>query len=280
MRSGVSPAIKKLSASMLKGGIAKFLVTKDFEYICMEHDVDESWEQINTLIEAESRMGILFPGYTGNAELAFVRFLAMLYSGKKGIFLNFIDYTLSEFSSKMDQSLDMEEIRSRIKDLNFDENEIGKMHIFSPVQASLVARKRETTKGELDRVFDAMKLHPLIVENSESLFKSGHYDQAILEAFKAVNNYVKQKSGRNNLDGKDLMAKVFNKNQPVLTLNDLRNTSEKNEQEGFMFLFMGAMVGIRNPKAHEIVVQKDPYRTLEYLGFASLLAKRVDEAKK
>jgi hypothetical protein len=51
------------------------------------------------------------------------------------------------------------------------------------------------------------------------------------------------------------------------------------EQEGFMHLYMGAVIGIRNPKAHGMVEQRDPYKTLKYLSFASLLAKRVDEAK-
>jgi len=46
-----------------------------------------------------------------------------------------------------------------------------------------------------------------------------------------------------------------------------------------MFLFMGAVVGIRNPKAHDEIVQNDPYKTLEYLGFASLLMKRIDEGE-
>ena len=42
---------------------------------------------------------------------------------------------------------------------------------------------------------------------------------------------------------------------------------------------MGAMVGIRNPKAHDNIIQADPYRMLEYLAFASLLMKRVEEGK-
>jgi hypothetical protein len=45
-------------------------------------------------------------------------------------------------------------------------------------------------------------------------------------------------------------------------------------------LFMGSMEGIRNPKAHENIIQDDPYRTLEYLGFASLLVKIAEEGVK
>ena len=49
--------------------------------------------------------------------------------------------------------------------------------------------------------------------------------------------------------------------------------------EGFKFLFKGATIGIRNPKAHDNVIQTDPYKTLEYLGLASLLMRRIEEGK-
>ena len=125
--------------------------------------------------------------------------------------------------------------------------------------------------------FDKIQLHHKIVDVSRSLFETGHYTQAIFEAFKSVNNFVKEKAGRGE-DGKDLMAKVFSEIAPVIKLNKLVSQSDKDEQEGFKFLFMGAMVGIRNPKAHDSIIQKDPHRTLEYLSFASLLMRRIEEA--
>lgn len=124
------------------------------------------------------------------------------------------------------------------------------------------------------RLFDGLRLHPDIVEVSRSLFESGHYANAIFEAFKAVNNAVKQKSGLST-DGKKLMGDAFGGPDPVIKLNDGVTQSGKDEQEGFMHLFMGAMHGIRNPKGHDHVIQTDPYLTLEYLGFASLLMKKV-----
>jgi len=127
-------------------------------------------------------------------------------------------------------------------------------------------------------LFDKMQSHPKVIEVSESLFETGHYAQAIFEAFKAVDNFVKQKTGL-DLDCKQLMAKAFNEKGPVIELNELKTQSDRDEQEGFKFLFMGAMVGIRNPKAHDNVVDTDPYRALEYLALASLLMKRAEEGK-
>jgi len=128
-------------------------------------------------------------------------------------------------------------------------------------------------------LFDRMQFHPRVIAASKSLFETGHYAQAIFEAFKAVNNFVKERADIFSLDGKKLMGEVFNEKGPIIKLNQGRMQSDRDEQEGFKFLFMGAMVGIRNPKAHDDVVQTDPYRTLEYLGFASLLMKRIEEGE-
>ena len=129
--------------------------------------------------------------------------------------------------------------------------------------------------------FEQMNFHPIISKSSQSLYESGHYNLAIFEAFKAVNNFVKNKSERSDLDGKNLMSTCFSTKSPILKLNNMNTESEINEQEGFMFLFMGAMQGIRNPLAHdEVYIQADLAKTLEYLTFASLLIRKVEEAKK
>lgn len=129
-------------------------------------------------------------------------------------------------------------------------------------------------------LFNNMQLHPKILKSSEALFKDRHYASAILEAFKAVNNFVKEKSGlssdeRRGMSDKQLMAKVFDERAPLIKLNELSTDTDISEQEGFKFLFMGATAGIRNPKAHDNIIQTDPFITLEYLGFASFLLKRI-----
>jgi len=141
-----------------------------------------------------------------------------------------------------------------------------------------LAQIQSAQSDSASSLLDHLELHPLVKEVSGALYRNGHYAQAILEAFKAVNNLVKEKARRPDLDGRDLMAKVFRKEAPTLKLTPLATPSDKDEQEGFMLLFMGAMAGIRNPKAHDNVPQPDPQRALEYLAFASLLCRRVDES--
>ena len=122
-------------------------------------------------------------------------------------------------------------------------------------------------------------LHPKVKEHSLNLFKDGHYAQAIFESVKALDNFVIRKANIENEYLSKAMAKIFDEKNPIIKLNDLAKRSDKDEQEGFKFLYMGAMKGIRNPKAHENIIQLDKNRTLEYLAFISLLFRRAEEGK-
>ncbi|MCL5677525.1 MAG: TIGR02391 family protein [Firmicutes bacterium] len=136
----------------------------------------------------------------------------------------------------------------------------------------------EQAKNKYEEAFLILRLHPRIEEVSRHLFQDGHYAQAVLEAYKALNIAVKDKSGVQLLDGQKLMSRVFDEDAPRLRLNDLQSESDKDEQRGYKFIFMGVMTGIRNPKAHEIVKLDDPVKASELLLLASLLMKHVDSA--
>ena len=74
------------------------------------------------------------------------------------------------------------------------------------------------------------------------------------------------------------MFTVFNEKNPILKLNELHSTSDRNEQEGYKHLFAGAMTGIRNPRAHEHELRDDPKVALEKLAFANHLMNKLDAA--
>jgi uncharacterized protein (TIGR02391 family) len=119
--------------------------------------------------------------------------------------------------------------------------------------------------------------HPAVVAASGDLFADGHFASAILEAFKQVELRVRAESSL-DATGQDLMTRAFHGEPAPIDVRVEAGVSGRDEQEGFRFLFMGAARGIRNPKAHEAVNQLDPQRALEYLGFASLLLRRIDDA--
>lgn len=121
-------------------------------------------------------------------------------------------------------------------------------------------------------------LHPLILSAGGNLFTDGHYSSAILEAFKALEVRVRRMSELDR-SGQDLMARAFDERNPIIRLAVEPGLSGQDEQRGLKFVFMGVMVGVRNPKAHEIVNQQDPQRALEYLAMASILMRRLDDAE-
>ncbi len=121
-------------------------------------------------------------------------------------------------------------------------------------------------------------LHSDVREVADRYLESGHPEVAIFEAFKAINKRVKAMTGL-DLDGSKLMGEAFANTDPPLVLGDLATQTGRDIQAGFRFLFMGAVQGIRNPDAHELFKALDAEEALETLAFASMLMRRLDEAK-
>jgi uncharacterized protein (TIGR02391 family) len=137
----------------------------------------------------------------------------------------------------------------------------------------------ETPGGRAVRAFGELDIHPEIESAIGELFRNGHYANAVEDACKVLDQLVKKKSSRSDLSGTKLMQAVFSPNKPVLRFNDLKNQTDLDQQQGMMFLYSGAMLALRNPRAHELI-QDDPEKALEYIGFLSLLAKSLDTTAK
>lgn len=141
-------------------------------------------------------------------------------------------------------------------------------------------QKREASKTKQAVIFQKANgsspladLHPTVQRVANDLFEDGHFRQAILDTYIAIEEEVKAKSGINKT-GTALMQTVFSSERPVLITAD-----DVTEREGFMHLFKGAVLAIRNPKAHKLIPQTDPQRTLEWLSFASVLLRILDETQ-
>lgn len=137
----------------------------------------------------------------------------------------------------------------------------------------------ETQEGRALKAFGALDIHPEIEQAVSDLFKNGHYASAVEDSCKVLDGLVKIRSGRHDLSGTELMQQVFSPKKPVLKFNDLASDTDKSEQQGMMFLYSGAMLALRNPRAHEIV-EDNPEKALEYIAFLSLLVKSLDKAKR
>jgi uncharacterized protein (TIGR02391 family) len=149
--------------------------------------------------------------------------------------------------------------------------------------ADLENRRRRLTgpRRPPGRSFDHVGMHPAIRAAAEGLYESQHYAQAVFEAGKALVNLVKMKSGRTDLDGCDLMMKVFSPERPVLAFNKMQTETEIGEQRGLMFFFAGTVLALRNPRAHDAMVDggeeaRDHLLTISRLAHRLEGATRVD----
>jgi uncharacterized protein (TIGR02391 family) len=125
--------------------------------------------------------------------------------------------------------------------------------------------------------FDERNIHPDIAGVSLKLFDNGHYAQATFEAFKFIDNVVKQVSGIEDT-GFSLMMNAFNETNPKIRLTDLVTLSDKDEQKGFRYVFAGAAAGIRNPRGHDNRVDTIDL-CLDHLSFASVLLRTLENRK-
>ena len=128
-------------------------------------------------------------------------------------------------------------------------------------------------------MYDEMVTSQELVNVSRKMFADGHYATAVEKAFVCLNNMVKEKSVLNDKDGADLMWAAFSANSPVLALNSFQSQSDKDEQQGYMQIFAGTMIGIRNPRVHEHSLEDDPEVALELLILANHLMRVVSNSQ-
>ena len=121
-------------------------------------------------------------------------------------------------------------------------------------------------------------LHPMIIEHALPQYRNGHLRDAVFNSIVAVFDLIRERTELER-DGDALVETAFSLQRPRLILSELDSQSGKDEQKGFIQIFKGAYQGIRNPKAHSLSQDPTRFEAAQYLVFASLLARRVDEAK-
>lgn len=120
--------------------------------------------------------------------------------------------------------------------------------------------------------FERDMFHPSLPDAAWNAFRTGDYDTAVFEAFKAVESAVRKKSSLSAEHGVKLMEKAFDQATGKLT-DPTASTARKNARCN---LFRGAFGEIRNPRAHGDPTITDPLVAVEELMTASMLLRIVD----
>lgn len=125
---------------------------------------------------------------------------------------------------------------------------------FCPCCGSLMPYSLE----KLTAFFDVYRLHPSL-DTAKRLLCKSEFEAAAREAFVTVENVLKKKAGLDT-HGFDLATKALSfemdkqtgeiKKPPLVAINDLKNESDRNEQDGIRYMLMGFFQGPRNLYQH------------------------------
>ncbi len=138
-------------------------------------------------------------------------------------------------------------------------------------------RFAEAQRAPSEHPFELRDIHPALPADVRRLFDNSHYAQATFEALKYLDSEVRRLS-RVSKTGKALMMDALRESNPPIQLTPLSTDSERDEQEGYRFLFAGAIVGIRNPRGHEHSLQDELGTCLDHLTLVSHLLRRLEKA--
>jgi uncharacterized protein (TIGR02391 family) len=152
----------------------------------------------------------------------------------------------------------------------------------------------ETQKPDPNMLFDMYILHERIRNVTESLFKNGEYFNAVFEATKVLNDFIRDKTQSSESEINLVKASFGDPNSkeiknPKIKFNPLdpQSTdyrSQQNEQRGLSSIACGIFYAFRHPKGHEPKDKNwgniEPYEALDQLVVISYLMKRIEEATK
>lgn len=147
----------------------------------------------------------------------------------------------------------------------------------SPKLLMLPSPQSQDVKEET--LFSQLVVEPEIVAVSRDLFESGFFNQAVGEAFKALDHFIRKKSGIKKQSGASLMNNAFSPNSPKMFWSDRNTTSQEDEQKGYHLIFSGSFTGVRNPVSHENNWIEDHREALDVILLAQHLLRKAKAAQ-
>ncbi|MFD9663507.1 TIGR02391 family protein [Rhodococcus sp. NPDC059968] len=151
-------------------------------------------------------------------------------------------------------------------------------------EALLRADEVRKNLGEDAPDLSAAELHPWIWGGASSLWRSGHYREAVGGAIRKLNAETQNKVGRRDVSETDLFKQAFSMDEPKPGKSRLRRMRDdggdtyRSVQRGVMTFAEGVFAGIRNPLSHEVDQELSEQEALEYLAALSVLARWVDQS--
>lgn len=152
------------------------------------------------------------------------------------------------------------------------------------VQATEAAGTINEALERANRLHDALSLravHPDVLSFCRTEIVQQNYFHAVFEAMKNITAKIRRLSGGSG-DGAALVHNAFGQKYglPLLAINPLLTETQRGEQNEFVNLQKGLYGTIRNPLAHDPMVEWDmgEQDALDILTTISLVHRKLDQA--
>ncbi|HKK45162.1 MAG TPA: TIGR02391 family protein, partial [Balneolaceae bacterium] len=126
-----------------------------------------------------------------------------------------------------------------------------------------------TMTSEIATLVDEIASEPL------DQYKNGHFNEAVRKSCERFEHKIQEETGESDF-GASLMGKAFNKDHPLIKINDLESENDISEQDGYQKLAIGAMFAIRNMFSHGDEDQRSPEEAYEMLLFMNWMFRKLD----
>ena len=133
----------------------------------------------------------------------------------------------------------------------------------------------------------ASALHPLVWKSASAQWSTGHRQEAVLAAAKAVNSLLQDRVGRRDVSEVALVREAFSDSAPGparsrLHFPDIQDAQTRESmRQGVMSFGVGCFQAIRNPVGHlpNEQVELTEQEALERPSSLSLFARWIEEAE-
>ena len=239
----INPKINPLYVSLLRQGIGKYLISEDFNHLCIENNIDELWDVLKTNVRALNTYTVAYPKYTKYAEEAFRFFLSELSLAEKHIFIELLSKILINFSEWSSDNLDFSKIKQTLFDLEYLEEELAEM--FSEInkierkKSSFFIIQKQKIKSLLKK--RKRKVKPKVKE--KSWYKKPEYIVIAVMIILAIPAWDPYLSGIFNISNKHSSYEIpqpISTNVPKSTIFDNYSTSVQKPLEEAILVGRGS----------------------------------------
>ncbi|MBW9220911.1 hypothetical protein KKP91_01700 [Methanothermococcus sp. SCGC AD-155-M21] len=124
MNVNIDSKLRPLYANLLRLSIDKYLISKRFNYLCIEYNIDQLWGRCEEYIWNLRRANMVIPVYTDYAEEALGVFLTELFRKDQSLFISVLSKIIIDFADWDRETKDFSKVIESLFNLGYTEDDL------------------------------------------------------------------------------------------------------------------------------------------------------------